>query len=230
MVVLLRQQTRWVQQRQPCRQLIPQCVQHFGSGAHNTSVDGSRSEGAGAHAPLANFLGSDGEAHVEAHVSSAPVGGSSGTPTEETHTQETHTQELALRGLCFQSPFSRLLLSGQQTIAARGYGLGCRKIAYADEEMFLIETLPYYAHAAVLEGELAGDPPREAQVVGTITFSTSVQYKKDKGVAAWQRDRQKHRIAEGSKLDWDGKREMHAWHVACVRRFQIPVPAGENVE
>ena len=140
-----------------------------GSEAHNTSVDGSRSEGAGAHAPLASAPGSDGEAHVEAHVSSAPVGGPSGTPSEETH-----TQELALRGLCFQYSFSRLLLSGQQTIAARGYGLGYWSIAHADEEFFLIETLPYYAHAAVLEGELAGDPPREAQVVGTTTFSKSV--------------------------------------------------------
>ena len=168
------------------------------SGAHNTSVDGSRSQGGGAHAPQASVPGSDGEAHVEAHVSSAPVGGSSGTPTEETHTQETHTQELALRGLSFQYPFSRLLLSGQQTIAARGYGLGFRSIAHADEELFLIETpiwragLRKNAHAADLEGGLAGDPPREAQVVGTITFSKSVQYKKDKGVAAWQRDRQKN--------------------------------------
>ena len=68
-----------------------------------------------------------------------------------------------------------------------------------------------------------------AQVVGTITFSKSVQYKGIRGVAAWKHDRQKHRVAEGSKLDWDGKREMHAWHVACVRRFQIPVPAGEIV-
>ena len=172
--------------------------------------------------------GSDGEAHVEAHVSSAPVGGSSGTPTEETHSQETHTQELALRGLCFQYPFSRLLLSGQQTIAARGYRLGFRNIVNADEEMFLIETPPRHVNGADLEGGLAGDPPREAQVVGTITFSKSVQYKKGRGVAAWKRDRHRHRIKEGSKLDWDGKREMHAWHVACVRRFQIPVPAGES--
>ena len=171
--------------------------------------------------------GSDGEAHVEAHVSSAPVGGSSGTPTEETHSQETHTQELALRGLCFQYPFSRLLLSGQQTIAARGYRLGFRNIVNADEEMFLIETPPRHVNGADLEGGLAGDPPREAQVVGTITFSKSVQYKEGRGVAAWKRDRHRHRIKEGSKLDWDGKREMHAWHVACVRRFQIPVPAGE---
>ena len=200
-----------------------------GSGAHNTSVDGSRSQGGGAHAPLASVPGSDGEAHVEAHVSSAPVGGSSGTPTEETHTQETHTQELALRGLCFHYPFSRLLLLGQQTIAARAYGLGCRNIAHADEEMFLIETPSRYANAADLEGALAGDPPRKAQVVGTITFSKSVRYSAGRGLAAWRRDRQKHRIAVGSKLDWDGKREMHAWHVACVRRLLIPVPAGEIV-
>ena len=81
-----------------------------GSGAHNTSVDGGRSQGGGAHAQLASVPGSDGEAHVEAHDSSAPVGGSSGTPTEDIHIQETHTQELTLRGLIIHDHQFRSLI------------------------------------------------------------------------------------------------------------------------
>ena len=44
----------------------------------------------------------------------------------------------------------------------------------------------------------------DGRPVGTITFSKSVQYKKHKGVAAWQRDRQNasHRRGFKTGLGW----------------------------
>ena len=80
------------------------------------------------------------------------------------------------------------------------------------------------AHGAILGDSALSPPPKEAQVVGTISVASSSQYK---STAQWKRDRQKHRIREDSKAyEWKGDGEMHAWHVASVRRLQEPVPAG----
>ena len=66
--------------------------------------------------------------------------------------------------------------------------------------------------------------PAAAQVVGTVTFSASEQYRNP---AAFDRDRARHRIKKGGKpYDWTGAGEMHAWHVGGTRRFQVPVSAG----
>ena len=103
MVVLLRLPTRWTKQRWPCRRSTPtarnvlvakkRSPMEACSGPHNTSVDGNRLQGGGAHVPSTSVRGSDGEAHVEAHVSSSLVGGSLGTPTEE----HTHSGAVASR-------------------------------------------------------------------------------------------------------------------------------------
>ena len=132
-------------------------------------------------------------------------------------------QQLVLRGLNIQYPFSQLILDRIKEFEARRYDLGHRQIAHAGEEMFLIETLEKEAHAALL-GDVDLPPrPEHAQVVGAVVFERSVRYPNK---AAWKRDRQKHRIRQGSSLDWSGKGPMYAWHVGRVRRFQQPVPAG----
>jgi len=122
-------------------------------------------------------------------------------------------------------PFSQLILSGTKTIVARRYALGHLNIAFAGEEQFLIEKYASHANAAILS---VGPRPRRgaAQVVGTVTFATSTQYMSR---AAWERDRQMHCIRKRSAYDWDGDGEMHAWHVAKVRRFKEPLPAGGTI-
>lgn len=132
-------------------------------------------------------------------------------------------QPVTLRGLNIEHPFSQLILSGAKTIEARRYPLGHRNITHAGEEQFLIETPSKTANAAILGDAKINPSPRYAQVVGIVRFNTSTQYK---GRASWRRDRLKHRITKDSKYDWAGAGEMHAWHVAEVRRFCKPVPAG----
>ena len=132
-------------------------------------------------------------------------------------------QQLVLRGLNTQYPFSQLILTGDKTIEARRYALGHRNIVEPGEEQFIIET-PGKGVSAALVGEAAVGPrPRVAQVVGTAIFSKSSQYT---SARSWSQDRPKHRIAQGSTHDWSGEGEMHAWHVAEVKRFREPVPAG----
>ena len=132
-------------------------------------------------------------------------------------------QQLVLRGLNIQYPFSQLILTGDKTIEARRYALGHLNIARPGEEQFIIET-PGKGVSAALVGEAAVGPrPRVAQVVGTAIFSKSSQYT---SARSWSQDRPKHRIAQGSTHDCSGEGEMHAWHVAEVKRFREPVPAG----
>jgi hypothetical protein len=133
-------------------------------------------------------------------------------------------QQLTLRGLNIQYPFSQLMLLGAKTIEARTFPLGHRKIANASEELFLIETPgPKNVHGAIVDDLPVGPPPQHAQVVGTVSFSSSQPY----GIESeWKNDRHQHRIKEGGRYDWNGTGEMHAWHVDKVRRFSAPVDAG----
>ena len=85
--------------------------------------------------------------------------------------------------------------------------MGYRNIAYAGEELFLIETPGEGKKAALCGDAELGPPPDHAQVVGTVVFSKSEQYRSQ---AAWERDRRKHRVRKGSRLDWKGAGEMHA--------------------
>ena len=135
-------------------------------------------------------------------------------------------QELTLRGLNIQYPFSRLILQGVKTIEARTFPLGHRNIANQCEELFLIETAgPKNVLGAVLGDEAVGPPPQHAQVVGTVAFSSARPYA---STSAWKEDRQRHRIKEGGRYDWNGSGEMHAWHVGTVRHSSEPLDAGHK--
>ena len=132
---------------------------------------------------------------------------------------------LSMPGLNIQWPFSQLILAGVKTVEARSYTLGYRSIAQPGVDMWLVET-PGQVHGLskvwVLDGGAPVAPrPAKAQIVGTVTFASSVEYK---SLAAFQADRENHRIAEGSRYDWCGNGEMHAWHVSAVRRLAQPVP------
>jgi len=120
-----------------------------------------------------------------------------------------------------------LILAGIKTVEARRYDLGHHRIAEAGETLFLIET-PGTRHAggAVLGDVPVGPAPQQAQVVGTVSFMASHAYA---NLAAWQQDRDRHRIKEGNaRYDWDGDGKMYAWLVGQVQRFAEPVPAGSK--
>ena len=85
-------------------------------------------------------------------------------------------QKPTLRGLNIQYPFSQPILSGVKLVEARRYPLGYRDIAAAEEELFLIETPGKGSDVALLGDAALYTPPRCAQVVGSVTFSESVQY------------------------------------------------------
>ena len=80
-------------------------------------------------------------------------------------------QEQRLRRLDIQHPFSQLILLGVKVVEARRCPLGHRDIASAGEELFLIETPPKGADAALLGDSPLCTPPRYAQVVGAVTSS-----------------------------------------------------------
>ena len=135
---------------------------------------------------------------------------------------------LVLRGLNIQYPFSQLILAKLKDTEVRDYALGHRSIANPDEEMFLIETPPKNQASAAVDHIDLGPPPRQAQVVGTVSFSKSEQYKKQ---AAWNLDRRRHRIKRGSALDWqEGQGDKHAWRIGQVRCFQEPVPVSDHTQ
>ena len=135
---------------------------------------------------------------------------------------------LVLRGLNIQYPFSQLILAKLKDTEVRDYALGHRNIANPDEEMFLIETPPKYPASAAVGPLVQGPPPRQAQVVGTVSFSKSEQYKKK---AAWNLDRRRHRIKRGSALDWQQSQgDKYAWRIGQVRCFQEPVPVSDHTQ
>ena len=134
------------------------------------------------------------------------------------------TERLCLRGVNVHHPFSQLLMQGVKTIEARGYPLGHRQIAAAGEELFLIETPPKKANVALLGDAPLPPKPKEARIVGTITFSGDKRYKTP---AEFRRDAAAHRIKEGAEgYDWTGEEDMYGWHVAKVRPCRPIVDFG----
>ena len=94
------------------------------------------------------------------------------------------------------------------------------------KKLYLIETPPKNQASAAVEHPDLGPPPRQAQVVGTVSFSKSEQYTDWTG---WDRDRPRHQNKPGSALDrqgsWGGK---HAWRIHEVWPFPEPVPVSNH--
>ena len=91
----------------------------------------------------------------------------------------------------------------------------------------MIETPPKNQASAEVDHIDLGPPPCRAQVVGTVSFSRSMQYKNQ---TAWNKERRRHCIKRGSRLDWhEGQwQEKHAWRIREVRRFPEPVPVSDH--
>ena len=148
---------------------------------------------------------------------------------QRTSTSDSHSNAvtLCLRGLNIQWPFSQLILLGAKTDEVRGYDLGYRKICSKDEEVWIVETKgPSMKDAAQAAQAIVGDShigsrPAAAQIVGTVSFSKSCLYRDQQ---AFHDAKHRHRIAIGSKKDWDGIREKYRWLVGKVRSLATPVP------
>ena len=133
---------------------------------------------------------------------------------------------LCMRGLNIQWPFSQLLLMGAKTEEVREYLLDYRGIANTGKEVWLVETKGPHTKAATnaIVGDLQIAPrPSAAQIVGTISFASAFQYDSKQ---IFQEARDSHRIAVGSKFDWDGGGARYGWRVDKVRSLVTPVPVG----
>ena len=67
--------------------------------------------------------------------------------------------------------------------------------------------------------------PHAAQIVGTVSFDSAHLYD---SWSAFHSARDRHRIAEGSNYDWDGKEVCYGWRVGSVRALRQPVPIGST--
>ena len=134
---------------------------------------------------------------------------------------------LRMRGLNVQWPFSQLLLMGAKTEEVRAYNLGGR--VNADEEFWLVETKGKCAKAmksAMVDDLPIAPRPSDAQIVGTISFADARQYDSRH---AFEEARHLHRIAAGSKYDWDGSGAMYGWRVDKVRALVTPQPISTGI-
>ena len=158
-----------------------------------------------------------------AHSSTAP------TPVRSIASGLGDPIALCLRGLNIQWPFSQLILLGYKKVEARTYPLGYMSIGMAGQEMWIVETPGPSASASVsalVDGAYIAARPAAARIVGTVVFSHSEQYA---GRDAFCGDRRAHRIRPGAPThDWSGDGEMHAWHVASVRKLAVAPPAGSK--
>jgi hypothetical protein len=139
------------------------------------------------------------------------------------------SKPLALRGLNIQWPFSQLLLNGTKTMEIRKYSLGYLQIARAGEELWLVETLGKSADpqkaAQMPRGVQIGPRPREAQIIGTITFSKSTLMETRQ---SFDLARPEHCIKKGSPFDWSDGCIVFGWRVAAIRKISVPVDAPKT--
>ncbi len=78
---------------------------------------------------------------------------------------------------------------------------------------------------AIVAGLQVAPRPSSAQVVGTVRFAGAHPYGSKR---AFDDARDRHRIAFGSKFDWDGSVALYGWRVGNVRALAEPVPVGST--
>ena len=78
---------------------------------------------------------------------------------------------------------------------------------------------------AIVGGLQIAPRPSVAQIVGTVRFAGLHRYG---SVEDFQNARDRHRIAVGSKFDWDGSGARYGWRVGSVRALAKPVPIGST--
>ncbi len=78
---------------------------------------------------------------------------------------------------------------------------------------------------AAKDGAHIAPRPTKAQIVGTVVFSHSSAYS---SLSEFGAARDRHRIAEDSQHDWDGRGARYAWHVARVRSLSHPVEVAST--
>ncbi len=114
-------------------------------------------------------------------------------------------------GINVQTPWARLLLSGEKVIETRTYSIPEK---YINRWMWLIET----------PGR-SGD--FKARVIGMIKFSSSKKYENE---LEWKKDRDWHLVEQTDPLfRWDDSKQKYGWIVSEVKKcrpFLAPNPRG----
>ena len=153
----------------------------------------------------------------------AGAGSNAGATSAQAQSSRT-PQSIALPGLNFQWPWSRLVLAGVKD-ETRTYELGFKGICQANQETWIVETPGSNVAAedvAVLDGIDVGKRPDVASIIGTVTFSHDEQYK---NIDEFRGDVARHRIRRGCRWDWDGETgSRYAWRVAHTRRLCAAIP------
>jgi hypothetical protein len=127
-----------------------------------------------------------------------------------------------------QWPFSQLILMGAKPEEVRGYDLDYRGIAKTDEEVWIVETKGPSTNAsanAIVSGFKIVPRPSAAQIVGTVRSVSAYPFGSKQ---AFHDARDSHRIAVGSKFDWDGSGALYGWRVGSVRALAKAVPVGST--
>ena len=136
---------------------------------------------------------------------------------------------LAMRGINIQWPFSQLLLMGAKTEEVRSFDLDYRGRVNTDEEVWLVETKGPHVKATknAIVGDLRIAPrPSATQIVGAISFAAARQYASEQ---TFDKARLLHRIAPGSKFDWDSTGAVYGWRVGKVRALVTPQPVSTGI-
>ena len=68
--------------------------------------------------------------------------------------------------------------------------------------------------------------PSATQIVGAISFAAARQYDSEQ---TFKEARHLHRIAPGSKFDWDDTRAVYGWCVGKVRTLVTPQPVATGM-
>ena len=113
-------------------------------------------------------------------------------------------------GINIQWPWSDHIVQGRKSIETRTYKMPDK---FKGVEMAIIETPgPHGKKNGV----------KKARIVGTVTFSESIQYSR----STWVKDYNKHLVdTKDPQFAWDTKVERWGWIIQKVRKFKEPKPA-----
>ena len=160
-------------------------------------------------------------AHQQRDASSA-TGEVHASPLPNDRWRNKSTDRACLRNFNIEWPAAQLMISGAKTTEIRHYPLDHKNLAKNNEEMWLIETPGPWVKANIryVKGFCVSTRPRQAHIVGTISFDKCEKYTV---VPKFRADETHHRIRKGDSKDWHGQGARYAWRIRSTRKLRIPL-------